>query len=81
MILQADELAPLSTVIVAPTSTAAPARTFRPEVRIAGKRTRVLVEQLRSVDRSRLGSPVGSLARRELEDVDRALAVVLGLAL
>ena len=80
VILQADELLPLSTVMVAPTSTAAPARSFRPEVEIGGTRTRVLVEQLGAVDRGRLGQSKGVLRRRELDEVDRALAVVLGLA-
>ena len=79
VVLQADELLPLSTVIVAPTSTAAPARSFRPEVEIGGTPTRVLVEQLGAVDRTRLGNSQGVLARLELEDIDRALAVVLGL--
>jgi mRNA interferase MazF len=80
VVVQADELLPLSTVIVAPTSTAAPARSFRPEVKIGKTRTRVLVEQLGAVDRSRLGDSKGVLARAELEEVDRAIAVVLGLA-
>ena len=79
VIVQADELLPLSTVIVAPTSTAAPARSFRPEVEIGGTRTRVLVEQFGAVDRGRLGQSKGVLRRRELDEVDRALAVVLGL--
>jgi mRNA interferase MazF len=79
VVLQADELAPLSTVIVAPTSMSAPPRRFRPEIEVRGTRTRVLVEQLRAVDRSRLGPIVGTLGRRELEDVDGALIAVLGL--
>lgn len=80
VVVQADELLPLSTVIVAPTSTAAPARSFRPEVKVGTTRTRVLVEQLGAVDRSRLGESRGVLARGELEEVERALAIVLGLA-
>jgi mRNA interferase MazF len=79
IVVQADELAPLSTVIVAPTSTSAPARPFRPEVEIAGRRTRVLVEQISALDRSRLGARAGSLSRRELEDLGQALRLVLGL--
>ena len=79
VVLQADELAPLSTVIVAPTSAAAPPRTFRPEVEVGGRRTRLLLEQIRAVDHSRLGALVGSLSRSDLEDVDIALRAVLGL--
>ena len=39
VILQCDELAPLSTVIVAPTSRRAPEGSFRPEIEVAGERT------------------------------------------
>jgi mRNA interferase MazF len=79
VVLQADELAPLSTVIVAPTSASAPPRPFRPEIQVRSQRTRLLLEQLGAVDRSRLGPLVGSLSRRELEDVDLVLRAVLGL--
>lgn len=71
--------AQLSTVIVAPTSTAALATSFRPEIEIEGRRTRVLMEQLNAVDTRRLGRPVGTLTWEELSDVDRALERVLGL--
>jgi mRNA interferase MazF len=69
----------LSTVIIAPTSTHALPASFRPEVEIEGGRTRVLVEQLGAVDPSRLVESHGLLARDELREVDRALAVVLGM--
>ncbi len=79
VVLQADELLALSTVIIAPTSTHALPASFRPEVEIDGARTRVLVEQIGAVAPSRLGESHGLLARNELRDVDRALAVVVGL--
>lgn len=79
VVLQADELLVLSTVIIAPTSTHALPASFRPEVEIDGTRTRVLVEQIGAVDPSRLGESRGLLARNELRDVDRALAAVVGL--
>ncbi len=79
IVLQADELLALSTVIIAPTSTHALSASFRPEIEIEGTRTRVLVEQIGAVDPGRLGEPHGLLARDELRDVDRALAIVLGL--
>ena len=79
VVLQAEELLALSTVIIAPTSTHALPASFRPEVEIEGVRTRVLVEQLGAVDPSRLGESHGLLARDELHDVDSALAIVLGL--
>jgi len=79
VVVQADELLSLSTVIIAPTSTRANAASFRPEVEIDGQRTRVLVEQLGAVDPSRLGESHGLLAFAERREVDRALAVVVGL--
>jgi len=79
VVLQANELLNLSTVIVAPTSTRALPASFRPEVQIAGRVTRVLVEQIGPVDPSRLGTSAGLLSFDELRGVDRALAVVVGL--
>lgn len=80
VVLQSSELMALSTVIVAPTSTRARAASFRPEVTVGGRQTRVLVEQLGAVDQARLGKRRGRLAWSELEQVDEALTVVLGLA-
>lgn len=79
VVLQADELLALSTVIIAPTSTRALPASFRPEVEIDGSRSRVLVEQLGAIDPNRLGESHGLLARDELNEVDRALSIVLGL--
>lgn len=80
VVVQADELLGLSTVVVAPTSTGALPASFRPEIVVSGERTRVLVEQLGAVDPSRLGQSHGLLKFSELREVDRALAIVLGLA-
>jgi len=80
VILQAGDLLALSTVIVAPTSTRALPASFRPEVEVGGIRTRVLVEQLGAVDRTRLATSAGVLSWEELSEVDRALETVLGLA-
>jgi mRNA interferase MazF len=79
VVVQAEELLGLSTLIIAPTSTRALPASFRPEVEIRGQRTRVLVEQLGAVDPSRLGESHGLLALDEMRDVDGALAIVLGL--
>jgi mRNA interferase MazF len=79
VIVQADELLGLSTVLVSPTSTSARAATFRPTVTLEGTATRVLVEQTAVVDPQRLGASVGRLDANELRDVDDALALVLGL--
>jgi len=79
VVVQADELLGLSTVIVAPTSTRSLPASFRPEVEIAGRTTRVLVEQLGAVDPRRLGESHGLLGFDELRAVDRAIALVVGL--
>ena len=81
IVVQADELLNLSTVIVAPTSTRALPASFRPEVEIRGRLTRVLVEQLGAVDPSRLGDSHGLLTFDELRAVDQALVLVVGLDL
>jgi mRNA interferase MazF len=78
VVVQSDQL-PLSTLLVAPTSTSARPASFRPEVTIAGQTTRVLAEQAAAVDPSRLGDLAGSLAFDELRRVDAALRVVLDL--
>jgi mRNA interferase MazF len=78
-VVQADELLALSTVLVAPTSRSAPARSFRPVVEIVGQPTRVLVEQTTAVVTDRLGDSAGRLSAPELRDLDDALALVFGL--
>jgi mRNA interferase MazF len=79
VIVQADELLALSTVVVCPTSRSAPARSFRPVIELDGERTRILVEQLTAISPSRLGASAGRLTAAELRDLDEALSLVLGL--
>jgi mRNA interferase MazF len=79
VIVQADELLALSTVLVSPTSTASPPRSFRPTIEVDGSPTRVLVEQTTAVSPERLGDSIGRLSASELHDLDAALALVFGL--
>ena len=79
VIVQADALTGLSTVLIAPTSRRAAPATFRPEVRVGEEVTRVLVEQLRVVDLQRLDAVVGRLTAQEQRAVDEALELVLDL--
>jgi mRNA interferase MazF len=76
VVVQSDAL-PLSTWLVAPTSTSAHAASFRPEIELHGITTRVLAEQAAAIDPRRLGSPAGHLTFDELRRVDAALRVVL----
>lgn len=78
VVVQSDAL-PLSTWLVAPTSTRARPASFRPEVRICGLSTLVLVEQTAAIDPQRLGDAVGRLTHGEMIEVDAALRIVLGL--
>jgi len=79
VVVQADELLALSTVLVSPTSASAPPRSFRPTIELDGTETRVLVEQTTAVSPDRLGESVGRLSAGELRDLDAALMLVLGL--
>lgn len=78
VVVQSDAL-PLSTWLVAPTSTSARRASFRPETEISGVATRVLAEQTAAIDPERLGQRVGQLTFEELNRVDAALRVVLQL--
>ena len=69
----------LSTILVAPTSTAAPVRIFRPSITIAGQATQVLLEQTTAVAPSRLGPLVGHASGQGLLDINQALRLVLEL--
>jgi len=79
VVVQADEFLALSTTLVAPTSTSARPATFRPTISLDDTETMVLVEQTTVVDPERLGRSAGRLDSAELQAVDEALALVLGL--
>ncbi len=79
VVVQADEFMAVSTVPVAPTSTGVRQASFRPAITLVGTQTRVLVEQTTVVGAQRLGHSAGRLDPDELQDVDEALALVLGL--
>jgi mRNA interferase MazF len=74
----AAEFLGLTTVIVAPTSTSARPASFRPALTIGGTETRVLVEQVTVVDPERLGARARRLSASELQNVDKALALIFG---
>lgn len=79
MVVQSDDLWLLNAVVVVPTSTSARPATFRPEIVVAGQRTRVLCEQIRTVDARRLGAVIGMLTVAELRGVEDAIEIVLEL--
>ena len=79
VIVQADDLSALSTVVICPTSTSAPPASFHPEIELGGKRTQVLCEMVGAVDGRNLGDHVAHLAYEELRAIDDALSLVLDL--
>ena len=71
---------PLSVVTVVPTSTSAAPSIHRPQLEIAGRTTRLIVDQIRSIDVDYLvGDPVDYLTRDRLAEVELALAHYLGV--
>ena len=71
---------PLSIAAVIPTSTSAGLSIHRPELEIAGRPTRMLVDQIRSIDIDYVvGDPVDYLTRDQLAQVELALAHYLGV--
>jgi mRNA interferase MazF len=79
VIVQADDLLALSTVVVCPTSTSTPPASFHPEIAVGEASTRVMCELVGAVDASALGERVGHLALDEMQSVEDALALVLDL--
>lgn len=79
VVVQADDLLGLSTLVVCPTSTSTPPASFHPEVLIGEEPTRVMCEMVGAVDARALREHVGQLSSHELTSVDDALELVLGL--
>jgi mRNA interferase MazF len=78
VIVQSDDLM-LSTVLVAPTSTSAAPRIFRPTITIDDEETQVLVEQTAAVAPERLGEFVGRVSFEELASINDALRLAFEL--
>jgi mRNA interferase MazF len=79
VVVQADDLLALSTVIVCPTSTSAPPASFHPEIGLGDEPTYVLCEMVGAVDARALGDQVGHLTASEMAAIDDALSLTLGL--
>lgn len=78
VIVQSDDL-PLSTTIVAPTSTSSRPARFRCPIELGGVPTFVLLEQMTAIDPERLGRWVGRLTQAQLRQLDHALRLVVAL--
>lgn len=62
VVIQADDLLGLSTLVICPTSRSAPSASFHPEVSVAEQSTRVMCEMVGAVDARALGELVGHLS-------------------
>jgi mRNA interferase MazF len=80
VVVQADDLLALSTVIVCPTSTSTAPASFHPQIVLGEESTRVMCELIGAVDVQALGEPAGRLSLDEMQAVDDALELVLDLA-
>ncbi len=79
VIVQADELLALSTVVICPTSRSAFSASFHPEIALNGHVTQVLCEMIAAVDARALGKRVGHLTLKEQHSLEEALQLVLDL--
>jgi mRNA interferase MazF len=79
VIVQADDLLALSTVVICPTSRSAFTASFHPEVIVADQPTQVLCEMIGAVDARALGERIGHLTHDELRGIEDALLLVLDL--
>lgn len=69
-----------STVMIVPTSTSAQPSAFRPEAVVAGQATRLLVDQMRTIDTQYItGDLVDFLNREDMEQVEYVVIRYLGL--
>lgn len=63
LVVSPDDMnAALPRVIVAPITSAGQPLGCRPEVKLKGRAARILLDQLRSVDKARLGQKLGTVA-------------------
>ncbi|WP_374224432.1 type II toxin-antitoxin system PemK/MazF family toxin [Streptomyces sp. ISL-94] len=71
---------PWNVTTVIPTSTSAQPAAFRPQLEFAGVLTRLLVDQIRTVDIAYIhGDPVHYLDRDEMAEVEHAVSLYFGL--
>jgi mRNA interferase MazF len=69
-----------SVVTIIPTSTSAQASVFRPEVVIGGPETKILIDQVRTIDVSYVtGELIDFLSRDDMAQVEHSLSHYFGL--
>jgi mRNA interferase MazF len=69
-----------STVSIIPTSTSAQSAVFRPDVVVAGRATKILIDQIRTIDTCYVtGELVDYLSRDDMAQVEHSLSRYFGL--
>jgi mRNA-degrading endonuclease toxin of MazEF toxin-antitoxin module len=79
VIVQADDLLALSTVVICPTSRSSFLASFHPKITVLDQPTQVLCEMVGAVDARALGKRIGHLAHEEIQAIEDALLMVLDL--
>jgi mRNA interferase MazF len=79
VIVQADDLLALSTVVICPTSRSAFPASFHPEITLLDEPTQVLCEMVGAIDARALGERIDHLALEEMRTINDALLLVLDL--
>ena len=79
VIVQADDLLALSTIVICPTSRSGVPASFHPEVTLENEPTQILCEMVGAIDARKLGKSIAHLTREEMRAVDDALSLVLDL--
>ena len=79
MVVQADDLLTLSTIVICPTSRSAFPASFHPQIIVEDQPTQVLCEMVGAIDARALGEPAGNLTHEELKAVEDALLLMLDL--
>ncbi len=79
VVVQADAVLNLSTVVICPTSTSIQPARIHPEIVIGDEPTRVMCEMVGAVDGRAIGDRVAHLSIDELDAVDEGLELVLDL--
>ena len=80
VIVQADDLLALSTIVICPTSGSAFPASFHPEISLFDQPTQILCEMVGAIDARSLGERVAHLSFEEMRAVDDALQLVLELS-
>ena len=79
IIISPDEMNVLKTVIVAPMTSKGFDFVFRPEIKFEKKEGLVLLDQIRTVDKTRLVKRLGTVGKKTSEEISKMLVQIFEL--